>query len=166
MTTIKSHNRYVVRDEVFLLENNYHLSKYLGEGAYGIVCMATDIHTCEIVAVKKSRIMSLQREKAMYVLREITILKHFHGHPNIICLYNIDIPDPVTNNVYFYQECMAGSLQKVLGELQECFTSNVIRSIIYQILCGVKYMHSANVVHRDLTPANILGGKLKYAILD
>ena len=28
--------------------------------------------------------------------------------------------------------------------------------IIYNLLCGVKYMHSAKVIHRDIKPANIL----------
>ena len=31
-----------------------------------------------------------------------------------------------------------------------------IRSILYHILCGLKYIHSTHVVHRDLKPANIL----------
>ena len=33
---------------------------------------------------------------------------------------------------------------------------NQIRSILYQILCGLKYIHSTHVVHRDLKLANIL----------
>lgn len=31
-----------------------------------------------------------------------------------------------------------------------------VQSFTYQLLCGVKYIHSANIVHRDLKPGNLL----------
>lgn len=31
-----------------------------------------------------------------------------------------------------------------------------MKSIVYDILCGLKYMHSGGIIHRDLKPSNIL----------
>ena len=31
-----------------------------------------------------------------------------------------------------------------------------VKSIVYDILCGVKYLHARNIIHRDLKPGNIL----------
>jgi len=83
----------------------------------------------------------------------------------------MDIPRPDNfNETYLYEGTTTPfvSGQKLTSaELMECDLAAIIRSgqpltdahfqsFIYQILCGLKYIHSANVLHRDLKPGNLL----------
>lgn len=67
--------------------------------------------------------------------------------------------------LYCFQELMDYDLAKVIYSLVQ-FSEFHICNFVYQILCGVKYAHSAEVIHRDLKPSNVLvsaSGKVKIA---
>ena len=48
---------------------------------------------------------------------------------------------------------MSSTLSSVLSEKK--LTNDQIRVFTYQIIRGIKYLHSANITHRDLKPDNI-----------
>ena len=54
-----------------------------------------------------------------------------------------------------YLESDLKHVMSAAGGLED-FTYDHAVQITYNILCAIKYMHSANVLHRDLKPANIL----------
>lgn len=160
MSNNQGHGRQAFRvfNQEFLVDPRYRVTKELGQGAYGIVCAAQAIHgqANDGVAIKKITNVFSKKILAKRALREIKLLQHFRGHRNITCLYDMDIPEPKAfNEVYLYEELMECDLAAIIRSGQP-LTDAHFQSFIYQILCGLKYIHSANVLHRDLKPGNLL----------
>ncbi|KAJ6244736.1 mitogen-activated protein kinase 13 [Anaeramoeba flamelloides] len=140
----------------FVIDQKYKYMKKIGQGAYGIVISAKDTTTKDKVAIKKIIGVFDRLTDAKRTLREIKLLKHFN-HENILCLKDVMIP-PVKEkftSVYLVTELLATDLRQIINSEQE-LSEDHVRYFLYQILCALKYLHSGNVIHRDLKPGNIL----------
>ncbi|KAJ8042961.1 Mitogen-activated protein kinase 1 [Holothuria leucospilota] len=143
-----------VRGQIFDVGPKYTGLAYIGEGAYGMVCSATNNHTGEKVAIKKISPFEHQTY-CQRTLREIKILTRFK-HENIINIQDIIHAANVDEmrDVYIVQSLMETDLYKLLKTQK--LSNDHICYFLYQILRGLKYIHSANVLHRDLKPSNLL----------
>jgi len=138
--------------EQHILER-YDLIQKLGKGAYGIVWKALDKKYKQIVAVKKVFDAFHNATDAQRTYREVIFLQELNGHENIVRLRNI-IKAENNKDLYLVFDHMEADLHHVIR-------ANILEEIhkqyvIYQLLKGLKYMHSAGLIHRDLKPSNIL----------
>jgi p38 MAP kinase len=120
----------------------------LGIGAFGTVCSAENTRSKQKVAVKKlSRpFQSVIHAKRCY--RELKLLRHI-SHDNVISL--LDVFTPAVDfehfeDVYFVSELMGSDLHKIVHT--QPLTDDHVQFFIYQLLRGLKYVHSAGIIHR------------------
>eukprot|EP00586_Coscinodiscus_wailesii_P023634 CAMPEP_0172496908 /NCGR_PEP_ID=MMETSP1066-20121228/94672_1 /TAXON_ID=671091 /ORGANISM="Coscinodiscus wailesii, Strain CCMP2513" /LENGTH=491 /DNA_ID=CAMNT_0013269455 /DNA_START=493 /DNA_END=1968 /DNA_ORIENTATION=- len=140
----------------------------VGQGTYGSVFMGSDKKTGEIVALK--RINTEQEENGFPItaIREVKILKALN-HTNIVKLKEIVTSkdnDKVPKNVFMVFEYLEFDLTGILETREIRLTQDHIKSWSQQLLKGVLYMHTQNIIHRDLKASNLLinkKGELKIA---
>ena len=134
----------------------YELEEVIGKGSYGVVCAAIDRQTGNRVAIKKVKNAFDHASDATRILREVTLLRHLK-HPDIVEVLNIMLPPNPRdfNDVFIVFELMETDLHQVI-KANDDLTDEHYQFFLYQLLRGLKYMHSANVFHRDLKPKNIL----------
>ncbi|KAJ5856457.1 CMGC/MAPK/P38 protein kinase [Penicillium soppii] len=135
----------------FDIPSRYSNIKLKGFGAYGVVCSLKDNLTSEIVAIKKIPGPFRTEEAAKRTFREVKLLNHLR-HDNVITLRDIFVSS--RDEIYLVTDLMSTDLAHIIGA--KPIEDEFIKYIFYQIMRGLKYIHSAGVVHRDLKPSNVL----------
>ncbi|XP_022764819.1 serine/threonine-protein kinase GRIK2-like [Durio zibethinus] len=104
-----------------------------------------------------------QSETAMTnVLREVSIMKML-DHPNIVNLVEV-IDDQRSDYLYMVLEYVEGNHIRNLSEIQGHIDETAARRYFKDIIAGLIYLHSHNIVHGDIKPENLLltkGGSVK-----
>ncbi|KAF6135937.1 hypothetical protein GIB67_006829 [Kingdonia uniflora] len=136
--------------------NRYKIEEVIGKGSYGVVCSAYDTHLGEKVAIKKINDIFEHVSDATRILREIKLLRLLR-HPDIVDIKHILLPPSRREfkDIYVVFELMESDLHQVI-KANDDLTPEHYQFFLYQMLRGLKYIHTANVFHRDLKPKNIL----------
>jgi mitogen-activated protein kinase kinase kinase len=138
----------------------YMKGALIGQGSFGSVYLALHAVTGELMAVKQVEMPSnmgtaLDSKKNTMVealKHEIDLLRELK-HPNIVSYLGSNTEDNFLN--IFLEYVPGGSVAKMLvtyGPLGESLIANFVR----QILKGLAYLHSKDIIHRDIKGANIL----------
>ena len=139
--------------------DNYIISKSLGEGGFGSVVKVIHKNTGQVRAMKiipKNNLKQGYTEEEIF--REINILKKLE-HPYIMKLYEF-----YSDEEYFYlinEFCSEGDLSEKLQKVGR-FEEKLVKLLMFQIFSAVWYLHSNNVIHGDLKLENVMVDNLNF----
>lgn len=134
-----------------LLDERYDVVGTLGQGGMAQVYRAFDRHLEREVALKVLRPHLTEADTERF-RREIMTLAKL-SHPNIVSIYDLGRGD----TVYFAMELISGGPLTELGPLGA--DPEPLREFLDAAVAvaeALAYVHRLGMVHRDLTPRNIL----------
>ncbi|XP_054585822.1 serine/threonine-protein kinase Nek10 isoform X7 [Eptesicus fuscus] len=156
---------------------NYAILDHLGSGAFGCVYKVrkrsgqnllamkeVNLHNPAFGKDKKDRDSSVKN-----IVSELTIIKEQLYHPNVVRYYKTFLEN---DRLYIVMELIEGAPLgehfSSLKEKQLHFTEERLWKIFIQLCLALRYLHKEKrIVHRDVTPNNImLGDKDKVTVTD
>lgn len=128
----------------------YTIEGLLGKGGQGVVLLAQDTDLDRRVALKLLKPSDAHQPGTL--AREAQIVSRLQ-HPNIVTLHDVGEYNQMSYLVFEFID--GESLQ---ARIERCGKLELAESVIMmsQVLAGVAYLHENEIVHRDLSPANIL----------
>lgn len=125
----------------------------VGEGTYGKVYKAKNLHVGKLVALKRLRLEGEREGFPITSIREIKLLQSFN-HPNVSTLSEIMVEG--TKTVYMIFEYADNDLSGILLNNEISLSPANCKHIFKQLLEGIQYLHSRRILHRDIKGSNIL----------
>ncbi|CAM9191026.1 unnamed protein product [Chrysoparadoxa australica] len=130
----------------------YQVGEKLGSGAFSVVHACRHTLTNEEFAVKIVNRGHLLAEDRAALKKEVEIMNEI-SHPHLVQLKTVFIEEDM---VYIVMELVRGG--ELLSRIVQrtCYTEIMARDLMRLLLMALHYLHSHDIVHRDMKPENLL----------
>ncbi len=127
----------------------YEVSEQIGVGGFGAVYRGRDPFIKRTVAIKTCQVNDDEIKHRFF--REAELAGNLH-HRNITTIYDFGVENGIP---YIVQEFLTGEdLDRKIKRGEPISVSRKIE-ILMAIAEGLGYAHAANIIHRDVKPANV-----------
>ena len=137
------------------LLNFYKYGRFIGQGAFGKVNIGLNVLTGRIVAIKsfnKQKISMNNNENKKKILYETSLMQKLN-HKNVVKILELFETEKYMLIIMEYINC--GNLFSFVKKRRK-LSEKTSKFLFRQIIQGIKYIHSKNIVHRDIKLENIL----------
>ncbi|KAI2612239.1 kinase-like protein [Hypoxylon fragiforme] len=141
-----------------ILDGRFQTISPLNHGSFGMVFMAKDLQTNELVAIKCLTKKGASNDMGIEFAidensEELLCHRRLGAHPNIVNLVHSFETDA---HVYLVLEyCSRGDLYEAIRTGYGPLETEHVRRFMLELVDAVAYMHSKGIYHRDIKPENI-----------
>ncbi|XP_032401850.1 LIM domain kinase 1a isoform X3 [Xiphophorus hellerii] len=123
----------------------------LGKGCFGQAIKVTHKETGEVMVMKE--LIRFDDETQRTFLKEVKVMRCL-DHPNVLKFIGVLYKDKRLNFIAEYIK--GGTLREIIKKMDSNFPWNQRVSFAKDIAAGMAYLHSMNIIHRDLNSHNCL----------
>ncbi|XP_050341942.1 serine/threonine-protein kinase Nek8 isoform X2 [Bactrocera neohumeralis] len=138
--------------------SNYEKIKVVGQGSFGVAILYRRKFDNHHIVFKQINLAELTPSERDLAMNEVEVFSKLH-HPNIISYLGSFIRDNTLLIEMEYAD--GGTLAQVIADrlMKDYFSERYIVAVFEQISSAINYMHSENILHRDLKTANVFLNK-------
>lgn len=163
------------------LDDKIVIGRVMGKGGFGVTYLGYDLRMDKTIAVKEyypngiayrspsgtevsvadTKSAETFEKGAEKFYTEAEMVAQFNGNPNIVSVYDYF---RANNTVYLIMEYLSGITLKTYVKKHGRLTDGQALFVIDKIAAALSITHSAGVLHRDISPDNIMicmDGKIK-----
>ena len=131
-----------------ILDQRYRILRKIGEGGFGVIYEAENLHSGKRVAIKEQKTGDIRR-----FLREARILRDFADEPNIVTVLDYFEEN---EKAYLVMEYIDGkTLAEAVRQSEKWPAEKAVRAFV-PVMRTLERMHEMGVIHRDISPDNLI----------
>lgn len=131
----------------------YKIGRLLGKGAFGKVNLALQKLSRRLVAIKSINKKFLKDDHSLRKIENEISLLRVMRHPSVVKLY--ETYETEKHYLFVMELCAGGDLLSYVRKRRK-LNEVLAKYLFKQIIEGIGYIHSKNILHRDIKLENIL----------